>query len=101
MDTEVPMYFTQVLCLCLTSAEPSWATDYDQAVQTARKHKKDLVILFQGNGELEDVMRNGDVRKRLRNFVCLKLPVTHKYNDKPLLEYAALEDMMGKPGLAI
>src|SRR5262249_23306872 len=95
------MYFTQLLCLWLSSAEPNWATDYDHAVQTARKHKKDLVILFQANSELEEIMRNGEVRKRLRNFVCLKVPVNYKYNDKPLLEHAALEDMMGKPGLAI
>jgi hypothetical protein len=95
------MYFAPVLCLCLANAEPSWATDYDQAIETALKDKKDLVILFQKNGELDDVVRNAEVQKRLANFICLKLPVNYKYNDKPLLEYAALEDMMGKPGLAI
>jgi len=95
------MNFAPVLCLLLGNAEPSWLNDYDQAVETALRDKKDLVVLFQQNGELDDVVGNVEVQKRLANFVCLKLPVSYKYNDKPLLEYSALEDMMRKPGLTI
>lgn len=95
------MSFAPVLCLLLGSPEPTWLTDYDPAVERALKEKKDLVILFQENGELEDAMKGTDVRKRLEKFICLKIPVTYKYEGNALLEHEALRDMVGKPGLTI
>lgn len=89
------------LALVLAAAEPRWQTDYDEAVDQAVKGKKDLVILFQAANELEDVLRETAVRGRLGQFVCLKLPVNYQYQQKSLLAYPALTDMMNKPGLAI
>lgn len=95
------MLFVPFLTLVLSAAEPTWLTDYDQATERAFKDKKDLVIVFQENKELDDALKDPDVRKRLERFVCLKIPTSYKYQDKALLEYAALGEMLGKPGLAI
>src|SRR5262245_1081676 len=96
-----PMSYVCFLSLALTAAEPEWLTEYDQAVERAAKDKKDLVILFQENKDLDDVMRQAEVQKRLGKFVCLKVPVSYKHQDKLLLDYPALEHMSKKPGLAV
>jgi hypothetical protein len=59
------------------------------------------VIYFAGKGELDEALANPAVVKKLENFVCLKLPTDFQVNDKRLLDYACLSDMMGRPGLAI
>ncbi len=95
------MMIATLLAMTLTNAEPAWMTDYDLATERAIREKKDLVILFQDDRELEDALRDADVRKSLSAFVCLRVSTKFEYHGKRLLDYGALEDMMGKPGLVI
>jgi hypothetical protein len=95
------MSYAPLLSLLLAAAEPEWLTDYDKAVDRACKDKKDLIIVFQKDKELDDVMNDADVKKKLDKFVCLKIPTTYKREGKPLMEHAALADMQQKPGLMI
>ncbi|MFO0968058.1 MAG: hypothetical protein U0793_21085 [Gemmataceae bacterium] len=83
------------------AAEPIWQEDYTKATDMAIEQKKDLVIYFRDKGELDTPLDNAEVKKQLGNFICLKLPVDYKVKDKALLEYSALEDMTGKPGLVV
>jgi hypothetical protein len=82
-------------------AQPAWHEDYTKATDEAIAQKKDLVIYFRGEGELDDAFDNAEVKKLLARFVCLKVPVDYKVEGKRLLDCDALEDMMGKPGLAV
>jgi hypothetical protein len=94
-------YAPMLVSLLFTAAEPDWLNDYDKAIERACKEKKDLVIVFQKDKELDDVLRDDDVKKKLGKFICLKIPTTYKHEGKPLMEHAALADMLGKPGLMI
>lgn len=82
-------------------AQPTWQEDYTKATDQAIEMKKDLVIYFRDEGELDDAFDDAEVQKLLKNFVCLKVPVDYKVEGKKLLNSDALEDMMGKPGLAV
>jgi hypothetical protein len=84
-----------------TPAPVSWLKDYDQATRQSVKEKKDLFILFQERGDLDEVVRHPEVARALKRFVCLRLSVAYQYRGNKLLDYPALEDMMGKPGIAI
>ena len=95
------MFPLALLSLVCATVEPVWHTDYDRAVIHAKKEKKDLVIHFRADATLDDALADETVRERLRNFVCLRLPASFEYDGKRLLDYYALEDMMGKPGLAV
>ena len=97
------MYFTCVLALVIAAAEPNttWHTSYDKATDLAMQEKKDLIIYFTDKGELDTAFANAEVAKKLEKFICLKLPSDYKVNEKRLLDYSALSDMMGKPGLAV
>lgn len=90
-----------ILPLILAAVEPAWHTDYDRAIELAKSEKKDLVIIFNGQGELSDVLHDIEVQRRLSKFVCLNLPVTYEYNGERLIDHPALAAMAGKPGLAI
>jgi len=54
-----------LVSLLFTAAEPDWLNDYDKAIERACKEKKDLVIVFQKDKELDDVLRDDDVKKKL------------------------------------
>ncbi|MCI0642843.1 MAG: thioredoxin family protein [Gemmataceae bacterium] len=109
------MFQLCVLTFALVAAEPAplfleqeraaqretWQADYAKATDLAMKEKKDLLIYFRDKGELDDVFENEDVQRKLKNFVCLRVPLDHEFEGKKLLSYAVLEDMQGKPGLAI
>jgi len=99
------MFFMWALSLVLTAVEPNtttiWQDDYTKATDLAMKEKKDLVIYFQNQGELNDALANAEVAKKLEQFVCLKIPTDYKVADKRLLDYSVLSDMMGKPGLVV
>jgi hypothetical protein len=97
------MYLSCILSLVIAAVEPdtTWHSSYDKATDLAMKEKKDLVIYFTDKGELNDVLANAEVAKKLEKFVCLKLPTDYKVNEKRLLDYSPLSDMMGKPGLAV
>jgi hypothetical protein len=97
------MYLSCILSLVLTAAEPSttWHTSYEKATDLAMAEKKDLVIYFRAQGELDNVLAQADVAKKLEEFVCLKVPTDYKVADKRLLDYSVLSDMLGKPGLVV
>jgi hypothetical protein len=85
----------------VTAAEPRWHADYVKATDQAIKEKKDLVIYFRDQGELDDGLADAEVKKRLEKFACLRVPTDYKFDGKKLLDYPVLEDMQGKPGLVV
>ena len=90
------------LALLMTgSVDPTWHDDYVEATDQAIKEKKDLVIYFYGKENLDSAFENVAIKKRLEKFVCLRVPVDYQFNDKKLLSYPVLSDMMGKPGLVV
>jgi hypothetical protein len=99
------MFTAAILSLALTvpaqASKTTWLADYDKATERAVKEKKDLFIVFQEDGDLDDVLRDAQVAEQLKRFVCLRLPTSYKYEGKRLLDYPALADMMGKAGMAI
>jgi hypothetical protein len=90
-----------ILALVLTAAEPTWHTDYDRATQLAIHEKKDQLIYFGDDERLDQVFQDAEVRDKLKQFVCLKLPVDCQFNGKRLLDHPALSEMMGRPGLVV
>src|SRR5439155_24028200 len=98
---EVRMFTVTLLSLVCATAEPTWHTDYDTAASLAKKEEKDLVIYFREDVTLDEPLRDQEVRTRLADFVCLRVPPSYEYDGRRLLDYPPLEDMMGKPGLAI
>jgi hypothetical protein len=90
-----------LVSLIVTAADPTWHTDYNQATAKAKKDNKDLLIVFHEKGELDDVLGDPHVVKRLDRFVCLRLPASFELNGARLLDHEALAPMMGRPGLAI
>jgi hypothetical protein len=95
------MLSVALLCVASAVAEPTWFTDYSRAVRQAMKDKKDLVIHFRSDGHLDEVLKTEPVQRRLSRFVCLQVPVDYEFEGRRLLDYPALEDMLGKPGLAV
>jgi hypothetical protein len=97
------MFLSCFLSLLITASEPNttWQTSYETATDVAMKEKKDLVFYFRDQGELDDVLANAEVAKKLDKFVCLKMPLDYKVGDKRLLDYPVMSDMLGKPGLVV
>jgi hypothetical protein len=99
------MFTVSFLSLVMAAAAPApeqgWLNNYEKATERALKEKKDLFIVFEENGELKDVLGDAQVAKQLKKFVCLRLGVSYKHDGKKLLDYPALADMAGKPGMAI
>jgi hypothetical protein len=95
------MFAATLLALVSATAEPRWHADYDEAAALAKKEKKDLVIYFREDDALDEGLKDAEVRKRLADFVCLRVPASYEYDGKRLLDQPALEDMTGKPGLAV
>jgi hypothetical protein len=90
------------LTLVLTAAQPAWHADYGQARAQAIKDKRDLLIYFRDDaGRLDDVLADPEVKKALGQYVCLRVPESYQLKSKRLLDYDALGEMMGKPGLAV
>jgi hypothetical protein len=98
---EVNMFSLTLLTLIAGLVQPQWHTDYGEAWRRAVAEKKDLVIYFRKDNRIDDVLENKDLKKSLRRFVCLKVPTTYEYKGQRLLDYDALEDMAGKPGLVV
>jgi hypothetical protein len=95
------MFSFTLLTMVVGIVQPQWHTSYDEAWTRAVREKKDLVIYFRGDDQHDDALENKDVKKRLRDFVCLKVPASYEYKGKRLLDYDSLDDMNGKPGLAV
>jgi hypothetical protein len=98
---EDSMLSVALLSLVCATVEPTWHTDYDLAATVAKKEKKDLVILFRQDDQLDEILKDNEVRKHLADFVCLRVPASYEYDGQRLIDHSALEDMMGKPGLAV
>ena len=41
------------------------------------------------------------MKERLANYIYLKIPAAYEYEGRRLLDYPALREMMGRPGLAV
>jgi hypothetical protein len=95
------MFSITLLTMVAGIVQPQWHASYDEAWTRAVREKKDLVIYFRGDDKHDAAFDNKDVKKRLRDFVCLKVPASYEYKGKRLLDYDALDDMNGKPGLAV
>lgn len=95
------MFPVSLLALVFAAANPPWQSDYDAAWKQAVKEKKDLVIYFRDDDQLDEALSIRRLRKQERRYVFLKVPASYKVNGKRLLEYDALSEMAGKPGLAI
>jgi hypothetical protein len=95
------MFPVMLLTFVCAIPEPKWHTDYDTAAVLAQKLKKDLVIHFRADDSLDSALQDEEVRKQLRDFVCLRVPESYEYGGQRLLDYSAIEDMMGKPGIAV
>jgi hypothetical protein len=90
-----------LLTLAVGIAQPEYHTSYDQAYERAIKENKDLLIYFRANDRLDDVLQRADLRTRLTSYVVLRVPASYEYKGKRLLDYDALEDMVGTAGLAV
>lgn len=79
-----------------------WLDDYSKATAAAMEEKKDLVIHFYGKeNNLDNSLDDVTVKKKLDGFVCLKLPTDYAFEGKKLLDYPALVEMRGQPGLVV
>ncbi len=95
------MLTLSLLALTVAAANPAWHDDYDRAATQAIEQKKDLVIWFRDGDAYDDALDHDAVKDRLKNFVCLKVPASYEYRGQRLLDYDALSEMGGRPGLAI
>jgi hypothetical protein len=95
------MLSVTLLGLVIGITQPAYHTSYDEAYERAVKEKKDLVIYFRADDRHDDVLLNKDVKRRLNNYVVLRVPASYEYKGKRLLAYDALEDMGGAAGLAV
>jgi hypothetical protein len=93
------------------SVQIAWETDYIRAMDVANQKRKMLFIVFESSNDPQskrlegETLNDRDVRRKLQDFVCLRLPLDAKVRleDKevPLIEHATLSEMLGRPGVAI
>jgi len=89
----------------------SWENDYFHATETANNQQKMLLAFFSkpddpASQRLEsESFSNQDVARKLREFVCLRVPTDAKISldgkEVVLLQHASLSEMRGQPGVAI
>ena len=89
----------------------SWETGYLHAMDVANRQQKMLLIFFRDPNDPQsqrfqsETLASAEVRQKLREFVCLSLPLDAKVamegKDVVLLEHPTLREMLGRPGLAI
>ena len=110
------------ISLCgITAAEPtgenraadiSWHTDYGAAYHAARQQGRMLLIHFCDrqedstcNGLRKETFEHPSVCKRLRDYVCVELPLKASFTvgnkETVLLKHASFLEMLGQPGVAI
>jgi len=95
----------------LQSVEVSWETDYLHAMDVANQQRKMLLIFFHNSDDPQsqrfqrETLSNPEVRQKLQELVCLRLPldakVTLEGKDVVLLQHPTLSEMLGRPGVAI
>lgn len=96
------MFTLTLLTLALGVSEPiTWHTDFLKASTLAKEEKKDLVVHFRADDSLDKAFDAPEVQQRLKQFVCVRLPVDYVYKGEKMLDRAQLADMHKSPGLAI
>jgi hypothetical protein len=96
------MFALLFLAHAFAAPQPTWHADYPRALQQAIKDKKDLVIYFRDEeGRLDGVWTDPEVKEALDKYVFLRLPESYSFAGKRLLDYPALTEMMGQPGLVV
>src|SRR5207249_4147670 len=63
--------------------------------------KKDLVIYFRPDERLDEALKQKEIKERLSRFVFLQVPPSYRFEGERLLDVGALDEMMGRPGLAV
>lgn len=88
--------------LALVAPEPvTWHSEFLKASLLAKEQKKDLVIHFRADDSLDQALDSPEVRERLKNFVCVRLPMDYVYKGEKMIERAPLAAMLGRPGLCV
>lgn len=96
------MFAVTLLTMTLAASEPiTWHTDFLKASLLAKETKKDLVVHFRADDSLDKALDSAEVRDRLKQFVCVRLPVDYVYKGEKMLDRPQLAEMHNKPGLAI
>jgi hypothetical protein len=89
-----------------------WLRDYGDALTAAKQQNQMLLIYFYDSSSGSQCQRfqkqtldAPQVRAKLRDYVCVRLPMTTKITVQGkqvvLLEHAAFGEMLGRPGIAI
>lgn len=90
--------------------EPRWLTNYAEAMARAENQRKMLLIYFRDGDGMgarfkSETLDAPSVCEKLREYVCLELPLTAKIlirgQEVALLEHEAFQEMQGKPGIAV
>jgi hypothetical protein len=90
----------------------TWHHDYAKAMSAAEQRNKMLLIYFCDtcdNGPCSrfkaETLDDPPLRSKLREYVCVQLPlgaeITSGGKKVKLLEHAAFQEMLGRPGIAI
>jgi hypothetical protein len=96
------MLSVSLLSLVLTAApQSSWHKDYAVAYKQAKDDKKDLFIYFRDDESYDNVFEDENVKERLKNFVCLRIPTDYAHKGEVLLGHDSFEDMLGRAGVAV
>jgi hypothetical protein len=95
------MLSLSLLTIVLGTADFTSRVDYSAAFKRAAREHKDLVIYFREDDHLDDVLRHPDVRERLAGYVFLQVPADYQLRGETLLQHPCLEEMGGRPGLAV
>jgi hypothetical protein len=93
-------------------ATAQWLTSYARATAEAESQNKMLLVYFCDacgdspcNRFKAETLDNPKVRQKLRDYVCVQLPLTAKITvqgkEIVLLEHEAFHEMLGRPGIAI
>ena len=89
-----------------------WMRDYGDAATAADRQNKMLLIYFYDGAAdspcerfKKETLDDPQVRAKLRDYVCVRVPLDAKMTlqGKPLvlIEHAAFQDMLGRPGIAV
>ena len=86
--------------LCMTP-DTTWHSDYESALRAAQAAHKDVVIHIRSDDRLDSVLEDAEVKAKLRDFVCLRVPASYELNGKRILEENAFKDMADRAGLMV
>lgn len=89
-----------------------WMDNYAKATAAAERQDKMLFVYFYDAAAdglchrfESETLQNGQVQRKLQDYVCLKLPVDVKIKQQGqsvvLLEHPAFSEMLGRPGVAV